>query len=492
MINEQRLQNLGLFLIVIAAIFSTGFHHPDEYMQIVEFANVKLGGMNPQLLPWEWHERMRPFFMPGLLYAFDRIFRPLLQNPFWIMIVFRLFHGLLAFWGLRRMVLQRAFFLSEKQTHSAFPYLVYLLWFIPWFAVRPSSEGLSASLFLLSLTQLFGDQKSPREQGLRNIFISGLFAGFSFLARYQMGFMIAGFFGWLCFVEKISLRKLWLFIAAIVACAGLGIAIDTWGYSEFVLTTWNYLYQNVVLNKSANWGTDPFYGYLYLMQQHGMPLHSILILGAMFLTWYRYPRHFLTWCSVPFFIVHSLIAHKEMRFLFPLALFAPAFLLLGYGPGIRWISFSKWIWNFRKTGWIKFFAVTNILALLFLMLAPTRTEISLQKEIYTLSDGKAFGGFLMGRDPYIVGDYPMHYYQPKRFYLQTLQSIDELKLQINQNPLTLITSEFDFYGMNPTLQSACREVYRGMPVWFKYFDFNHWLSRSQSWSIYQCDRTSLF
>ena len=44
---------LGLLLILVAALRSEGFHHPDEHFQVLEFAGAKLGRTPWSALPWE-------------------------------------------------------------------------------------------------------------------------------------------------------------------------------------------------------------------------------------------------------------------------------------------------------------------------------------------------------------------------------------------------------------------------------------------------------
>ena len=73
----------SIILILLAAYFSVSCHHPDEYFQIIEFANYKMGGTNLQDLPWEFSNTMRPGIQPFialvLMKAFDLIG---INNPF--------------------------------------------------------------------------------------------------------------------------------------------------------------------------------------------------------------------------------------------------------------------------------------------------------------------------------------------------------------------------------------------------------------------------
>ncbi len=53
-----------------------------------------------------------------------------------------------------------------------------------------------------------------------------------------------------------------------------------------------------------------------------------LLFGALSILAIKKSRHVLLWVIVPFFLVHALIGHKELRFLFPLAPLLPVILIL--------------------------------------------------------------------------------------------------------------------------------------------------------------------
>jgi phosphatidylinositol glycan class B len=60
------------------------------------------------------------------------------------------------------------------------------------------------------------------------------------------------------------------------------------------------------------------------------PLIGILLAVALAVFLIRDYRHILVWCLVPFLLAHSLIAHKELRFLFPVVNYIPLILVLAY------------------------------------------------------------------------------------------------------------------------------------------------------------------
>ena len=80
-------------LVHLAAIwFTLGFMQEDEHFQILEFAGLKLGWTQPQLLPWEFASRIRPALQPIMVLATSRFFS--LLNPYIIALIFRFFAGI--------------------------------------------------------------------------------------------------------------------------------------------------------------------------------------------------------------------------------------------------------------------------------------------------------------------------------------------------------------------------------------------------------------
>ena len=51
--------------------------------------------------------------------------------------------------------------------------------------------------------------------------------------------------------------------------------------------------------------------------------------------WLRNPRHVLSWTTLPFVLAHMAAAHKEARFLFPMAIMATATKLVRFDTQIR-------------------------------------------------------------------------------------------------------------------------------------------------------------
>ncbi len=478
----QRWLQISLLLTLLASIFASGYHHPDEYMQIIEFANSKFGGISPSELPWEYRETMRPWFQPGLFYGLAKFLSMFgLQNPFWIWSIFRFLHGLLGWYAtvlLVRFCLKQA---QELKANQKVTDLVIgcctFLFYLPWLYTRGSSESLSASLFLISILWILNFDFKTHDviKGRPQIkwFLAGLLGGLSFLARYQAGFFILGLFCWLLVIRRSKFLELFKYSLGVLSVFVLGVLIDSWGYGLWNFSAYQYFYQNIILNKAAHWGVKPFWYYLVLLQNHGMPLHSILLTSAFFISIWRFPRHPFVWTAIPFFIIHSLVGHKEMRFLFPLAVMAPVFILL---------SLSKYERVLERRNLYRFFVFTNFIALVLLSFWPSRTEVLLQSEIYKLHPQALV---YLGKNPYSLGDNPVYFTRPQGLQIHAVNSFEEYQeKQKTELPPShyFVTTQY-----NSELQlTHCDRVWRVFPAWIEKFIYYRWLESAGNYNLYSC------
>ena len=116
---------------------------------------------------------------------------------------------------------------------------------------------------------------------------------------------------------------------------GLGL-VDRWGYGAWCFPAWAYLRINLLDRvASARFGTDPFYGYLYLLPANVFAPVVLVFMLALGLTWVRRPKHPVTWATLPYALVASALAHKEERLLFPMILVATSAVTLGLSPSER-------------------------------------------------------------------------------------------------------------------------------------------------------------
>ena len=107
------------------------------------------------------------------------------------------------------------------------------------------------------------------------------------------------------------------------------------------------------------------------------PTLLVVIFASLLYLVYKKPKLILLWVILPFFIAHTLIPHKELRFLFPLVNLLPAVLLLALQDfPVKWTKNT--ITAFVLKAIIAVFLIINIIALVTASLKPAgagRAEI---------------------------------------------------------------------------------------------------------------------
>lgn len=330
-------KNAYTLLVAAVAVFyiycaykSCGYLQEDEHYQIIEFANYKLGTVPAHKLAWEFAAKIRSGLQPLISYLIISGLKLIgINDGYDITFIHRAITGLFSVYLIHKFISA-----YKKYIVSALKevYLItsFLLWFLPYINIRFSSENLSGLMLICALT--FLEKSNLCRRNAATIFTGGVL-GLAALFRYQSFICIAGIFFWLLFVKKVKLGKVMLLLVGIVSILLLGIFIDFWLYGTWTLTAVNYFYMNIVKGVASNFGTEPFYQYLiYILEAPG--LLGILILISFILLTIYYPKNLIVWVCYPFLLVHTIIPHKELRFLFPLVNLCPLILIIGLQKGV--------------------------------------------------------------------------------------------------------------------------------------------------------------
>ncbi|WP_345211002.1 hypothetical protein [Mucilaginibacter gynuensis] len=328
----MQLEKSYWFLILISAFYffvawnSSGYNNADEHFQIIEFANYKLGHSTINDLAWEYKARVRPGLQPALCYlVFNSAYLLGISDKYNMALILRFMSALVSlvviYWfviGARPVIAKRNF--------NYFVVLSFLLWFLPYINVRFSSESWSGTLFMASLAAI---QSQYHKGAIKKPFILGILLGASILFRYQSSLLVMGTILWLLFVDKAGLKKISIITSSIITMLLLGFFIDRWLYDANAFSLYNYFYVNIVKGVASNYGTSPWYEIMwYIIISPG--IIGIYIFSAIIILLIIEPKSILLWAIAPFLIVHSIIPHKELRFLFPIANLVPFILILAY------------------------------------------------------------------------------------------------------------------------------------------------------------------
>jgi phosphatidylinositol glycan class B len=334
--NKKQLLVLGIaaFTFLVTAYNSHGYFQADEHYQIIEPANAFLGYVSYDNLSWEIKSHIRPTLQVFVCAGIFKLSN--MQgwiNPYFKTFLLRLITSILCFWALYKHINSYFKYILRK-TPSWIDYaLVYLLWFIPLLSVRFNSETWSGLFFLIGLSFLYNTKAFAK-----NSLIIGVFFGLSFLFRFQMAIAIAGVGVWLLLLAKPSLSAVLKLSSGFTAVLLLGAFLDLLYYGEWEFTSYNYFVMNLIENDSGMFGTKPWYFYLQRSFGYaGFFVSLPLFLAFLYLLFTRL-KNPLLWIIVPFILIHSLIPHKEERFLFPIAFFVP----------IAIIELNQFLWPFLK------------------------------------------------------------------------------------------------------------------------------------------------
>lgn len=463
--------------MIVASIFSSGYHQTDEHFQIFEFAGLKLGLTEAQNLPWEYHSQMRPAIQPAMVYITYNLFDLFgINNPFTIAAFLRMLAALLSFISIYLLYSAYKREFKNKIEHQWFLLLSFFTWFALYNNVRFSSENLSGTVFIIGFAYYLIKQNPQKFHFL----LLGSLLGLSFLFRYQAGFLIAGMFFWMLIIKKEKLLNLLLLSSGIMILIGLGILIDRWFYDEWTFTIWNYLDQNIIIDQSSRFGTSPWWDYFKMAFIKAIPPFSLIFIGCLLIVFLFKSTDILTWVVLPFILIHFIIGHKELRFLFPIIGLLPIFII----KGIHIIQ-EKWypdiLHNKIIKVFIKIFWGVNIILLLFVTFHQVDQDVPLYEAVYDNYEHPITLHFK--RDyPYHLLD--MNFYKRPSLEIRRIKSFDEITFNDSGKCLlvTLKKEEIENSSFNAKL------VYSTLPEWITYFNFNNWVERTRIWHVYELSR----
>lgn len=311
-----------LALTCVTAYGSYGYFHPDEYFQVLHLARIKLGQVSDPAVPWEIAAEMRPWLQPALYTALGRALGWAgARDPFTFAFLCRLATGLVGVGSVAAFLAASLRWVEGDEARRAHVRVVTLAGFLPYLLVRTSSEALSAAAFTagLSVLELAGVSERRDPRPLAALAAGALF-GVAFEARYQTAIMTLGYVAWLVVIARARPRT----VIAVASGAALpvlvALPIDRWGYGAWTFPPLEYAAVNLFEGAAVLFGADPPFSYLWASPANVfMPL-VLALMACLFLSWWRRPRHVVTWVTLPFFVVHGLLSHKEERFLFPMVL----------------------------------------------------------------------------------------------------------------------------------------------------------------------------
>ena len=272
---------------------------------------------------------------------------------------------------------------------------------------------------------------------------------------------------------------------------GVGVIIDRWGYGTTTFPVYSYLYQNFVEGRAADFGTAPFFGYLYLPLASPMAPLALLLLVATLIAWVRRPRSVLTWASAPYVALLCIPAHKETRFLYPLAPFLPFFVMFALAPeaSARLASAFKRLTSGRRLRLIYVWNACGLLSVLFISLRPEFTLYQMLETRSYATEGPLEVAVVYppDRKPYWNRDVHLAFIEPKNLRLTSVSvAALEAKRARGETFLAIVHSPRRVPEPTAWLRSRCARVWSSWPLWLEPYDYFRWQERSSWQELYAC------
>jgi len=290
------------FLLRAVVLPLPGFKHADEVWQYLEPAYYL--AFDRWIIAWEYRDGIRTWLIPILLALPMKLGGAIAPDSGLHLLLTKL---LLVLLSLSIVACSTALGLRISRLHGLMAGFVTAIWAeLVYYGPRAMSEPVSLALFFPAALLL----TMPREKRTARLYLlAGFLLGLCFCARFQFAPALAVLALWTCGARWRAWG--WLVLGGLL---GLGLdALVDLAVGEHPPLRWIYenFRVNLIENKSASYGVEPWYWYLAQIANYWR-LALLAILPLMVLGARRYPV--LMAVAVVNLLAHSAIPHKEDRF----------------------------------------------------------------------------------------------------------------------------------------------------------------------------------
>jgi hypothetical protein len=174
----------------------------------------------------------------------------------------------------------------------------------------------------------------------------------------------------------------------------------------------------------------------------------LILMIAPLVFWIRKPKHALVWTTLPFFVFHCCIAHKEDRFLIPLLPLIIPILHLAFLKDGKivlpdffhkrfWSRMHRWLWRY------------NWLLLLLFCIYPFNVEPYIKQQKYVFEHQKSVQTYYaVNFNPYRRIELIYTFYRPADLTVVDIDNLAAMASIAKQNP----AREFYFFSTMPYLE----------------------------------------
>jgi len=294
---------IALLLRVGVAMRFPSLAHPDEVFQTEEPAHRLAYGYG--IVTWEWRDGIRSWAFPTFLAAVMRTTEwmgPGSAGYLWATTILLSLISLTSVWfgfaWAKRVSGIEAAIIAAGACAIWYELVI--------FSPRALTEVLAAHILLPGL--YLGAYAEGRGEK-RRLFLAGLLCGLAMALRIQLfpAVAVAGLY----FCRSSWRTRIPAVLAGILVPVAVFGVVDAFTWSYPFQSFFRYFWVNAVEGRSELYGTEPWYWYLLILLAHLGPVLFVALMGVR-----RSP--FLGWIALAILVPHSLLAHKEVRFIYPL------------------------------------------------------------------------------------------------------------------------------------------------------------------------------
>jgi len=460
---------LGVHLI--AAWYNGGFLNADEHYQIIEFAQYKLGRQAASSLAWEFAARMRPAFQPWIAAGAIRLADAIgVTSPFAIAFALRVVSTLLAMWVSFELSVRALRGVESQMLKTVALSASFFFWLTPTVHGRFASENWGAALLVAGLCLMLDAADCRPDRVARSVLLAtcaGLTWSVAFYCRFQIGASIAGAALWLLVIRRARVSLILMIAASFAVGCALNEVLDHWLYGVWTFVPYNYFAVNLVQGKAATFGTAPWWMILVYFAVVLIPPYSLIVIAVVAAGCWYARRALLVWTMVPFVVLHTLVGHKEARFLMPMLYFIgplAAVSIEALPSGLRGALVAASRTLPGRVTVLSAFTI-NVLLLCVAMFVPANDTYRLDRWLW--EQGRHGDVTLysldasLGRAPDSFTD---TFYVSRHVVVSRVQTLGQLRAAASHGSALVYYLGFDPPGLIDAV-GVCTPILRTFPVW---------------------------
>jgi phosphatidylinositol glycan class B len=457
----------------VAVYMNGGFFGADEHFLIIEFAQHALGVARASQLAWEFNAKVRPALQPWIAAGVIQTAHGVgVMSPFVIAGVLRTMSAILGFGAALALCLRTLGDISSTRLRTVAVAAALLFWVAPFFHARFMSENWGGALGVLGLCLMLDVvDADPRRLPTGRAVACGLVWSAAFYSRFQVGFIIAGAGVWALVVRRARVSTLSVIAAAFIVGTGINELLDRALYGAWTFVPFNYLDFNVLQGGATTFGATPWWMPVVYLAGAFIPPFSLVVLAVFAVGMWHARRHVLVWTTVPFVLVHGLIAHKEPRFYLPLVYVAgPLFAVCVQSLPIQ---LRDRLAAALRTGIgrasLAVFTIINLLLLTATLMLPAHEMYRVDRWLWDRSSSTPIEIYTLGTSPYEIGGSENTFYRRDAVVLHPIASSDALRVAL-ASP-SRVPRYISYRGLTASsvvseAGVSCPTVIQTFPEWF--------------------------